>query len=124
MGCPIETSRNCCANGGVEVDHVTAYRWVQRFTPLVADAARFGRHGPGDRWFVAETYVRGNRGWWYVYRAIDQHGQIVACCTRPVGTPTRPGDSSDEPWLRSRSPRRRSEERRVGKGGRTRWGPG
>ena len=26
---------------GVEVDHVTVYRWVQRFTPLLADAARF-----------------------------------------------------------------------------------
>jgi transposase-like protein len=25
---------------GVEVDHVTVYRWVQRFTPLLADAAR------------------------------------------------------------------------------------
>jgi IS6 family transposase len=25
---------------GVEVDHVTIYRWVQRFTPLLIDAAR------------------------------------------------------------------------------------
>ncbi len=29
------------AERGVEVDHVTVYRWVQRFTPLLADAARF-----------------------------------------------------------------------------------
>jgi transposase-like protein len=29
---------------GVEVDHVTVYRWVQRFTPLLAGAARFARH--------------------------------------------------------------------------------
>jgi transposase, IS6 family len=43
---------------GVEVDHVTVYRWVQRFTPLLADAARFARHSPGDRWFVDETYVK------------------------------------------------------------------
>jgi transposase, IS6 family len=34
---------------GVEVDHVSVYRWVQRFTPLLADAARFARHAPGDR---------------------------------------------------------------------------
>ena len=26
------------AERGVEVDHVTVYRWVQRFTPLFADA--------------------------------------------------------------------------------------
>jgi IS6 family transposase len=36
----------------IEVDHVTVYRWVQRFTPLLADAARFSRHSPGDRWFA------------------------------------------------------------------------
>jgi transposase-like protein len=62
---------------GVEVDHVTVYRWVQRFTPLLADAARFCRHAPGDRWFVDETYVRVNGVWRYVYRAIDQHGQVI-----------------------------------------------
>jgi transposase-like protein len=29
---------------GVVVDRVTVYRWVQRFTPLLSDAARFARH--------------------------------------------------------------------------------
>jgi transposase, IS6 family len=28
------------AERGIQVDHVTIYRWVQRFTPLLADAAR------------------------------------------------------------------------------------
>jgi transposase, IS6 family len=37
------------AERGIEVDHVTVYRWVQRFTPLFADAARFTRHAPGRR---------------------------------------------------------------------------
>ena len=61
----------------VEVDHVTIYRWVHRFTPLLADAARFTRHSPGDRWFVDETYVKVNGAWRYVYRAVDQHGQVI-----------------------------------------------
>jgi transposase, IS6 family len=30
------------AERGVEVDHATSYRWVQRFTPLLAEAARVG----------------------------------------------------------------------------------
>jgi transposase, IS6 family len=34
---------------GVEVDHVSVYRWVQRFTPLFAEAARPLRHAIGDR---------------------------------------------------------------------------
>jgi len=50
---------------------------VQRFTPLLADAARFRRHSPGTRWFVDETYVKVNGVWRYVYRAIDQHGQVI-----------------------------------------------
>jgi transposase-like protein len=62
---------------GVEVDHVTVFRWVQRFTPLLADAARFCRHSPGDRWHVDETYVRVNGVWRYVYRAVDQYGQVI-----------------------------------------------
>jgi transposase-like protein len=62
---------------GVEVDHVTVFRWVQRFTPLLIDAARFRRHSPGDRWFVDETYVKVNGSWRYVYRAVDQYGQVI-----------------------------------------------
>ena len=65
------------AERGIEVDHVTVYRWVQRFTPLLADAARFTQHSPGDRWFVDETYVKVNGVWRYVYRAIDQYGQVI-----------------------------------------------
>ena len=65
------------AERGVEVDHVTVFRWVQRFTPLLADAARFCRHSPGDRWYVDETYVKVNGVWRYVYRAVDQHGQVI-----------------------------------------------
>ena len=53
------------------------YRWVQRFTPVLADAARFARHAPDDRWLVAETYVKVNGVWRYVYRAIDQYGQVI-----------------------------------------------
>jgi transposase-like protein len=65
------------AERGVEVDHVTIYRWVQRFTPLVIEAARPCRHSVGDRWFVDETYVRVAGVWRYVYRAVDQHGQVI-----------------------------------------------
>jgi transposase InsO family protein len=65
------------AERGVEVDHVTVYRWVQRFTPLLADAARPCRHRIGNRWFVDETYVKVADRWRYVYRAIDQFGQVI-----------------------------------------------
>jgi transposase-like protein len=65
------------AERGVQVDHVTVYRWVQRFTRLLAEAARPCRHAVGDRWLVDETYVRVAGRWRYVYRAIDQFGQVI-----------------------------------------------
>jgi transposase-like protein len=46
------------AERGVTVDHVTIYRWVQRFTPEFIEAARPARHAPGNRWFVDETYLK------------------------------------------------------------------
>jgi transposase, IS6 family len=65
------------AERGVKVDHVTVYRWVVRFTPLLADAARPCRHAVGDRWQVDETYTKVAGQWRYVYRAIDQFGQVI-----------------------------------------------
>ena len=65
------------AERGIEVDHVTIYRWVQRFTPLLIDAARPCRHVAGDRWFADETYVKVAGRWVYLYRAIDQYGQVI-----------------------------------------------
>ncbi|HET7868709.1 MAG TPA: IS6 family transposase, partial [Actinomycetota bacterium] len=36
------------AERGVGVDHVTVYRWVQRFAPDFAEAARARQHVIGD----------------------------------------------------------------------------
>jgi hypothetical protein len=38
------------------VDHVTIYRWVQRFTPLLLDAARPCRHASGDRYSQRDVW--------------------------------------------------------------------
>jgi transposase, IS6 family len=65
------------AERGIEVDHVTVYRWVQTFTAEFIDAARPARHATGDRWFVDETYVKIAGQWTYLYRAVDQHGHII-----------------------------------------------
>ena len=47
------------AERGVDVDHVTMYRWVRCFTPLLIDAARLCPHAVGDGWFVDELCVIG-----------------------------------------------------------------
>jgi hypothetical protein len=70
--------RRALAERGIEVDHVTIYRWVQRFAPEFAEAARARRHIIGDRWHVDETYVKVAGTWRYLFRAIDQLGQVTA----------------------------------------------
>jgi transposase-like protein len=65
------------AERGIEVDHVTVYRWVQRFAPEFAQAAKVRRHVVGDRWHVDETYVKVGGTWRYLFRAIDQFGQVI-----------------------------------------------
>jgi len=71
------------AERGVEVDHTSVYRWVQRFTPLLAEAARPCRHAVGSRWQVDETYVKVAGQWRYVYRAVDEFGQVIDVLVSP-----------------------------------------
>jgi hypothetical protein len=99
------------AERGVEVDHTTVYRWVQRFTPLLADAARPCRHLVGDRWFVDETYVKVAGRWRYVYRAIDQFDQVIDVFVSHGGTRPLPAGSSRALGA-TRSPRSRSSPTR------------
>jgi transposase-like protein len=65
------------AERGIEVDHVSIYRWVQRFAPEFAEAARARQHVIGDRWHVDETYLKVGGSWRYLFRAIDQFGQVI-----------------------------------------------
>jgi transposase-like protein len=65
------------AERGIEVDHVTLFRWVQRFTPLLVEAAKPCRRRVGGHWFVDETYVKVSGSWRCVYRAVDQYGQVI-----------------------------------------------
>ncbi len=62
---------------GIDVDHVTIYRRVQRFSLLFANAARPLRHAAGDRCFVDKTHVKiaGRRR--YLYRTADQYGRVI-----------------------------------------------
>jgi transposase, IS6 family len=65
------------AERGFTVDRSAIYRWVQRFLPLFGTAAQRYRRRVGTKWRVDETYCdfRGRHA--YVYRAIDEDGQVV-----------------------------------------------
>jgi len=65
------------AERGLVVARSTVERWVQRVLPWFGDAARAYRRPLGAKWRGDETYSRLNGRWMYVYRAIDQAGQVV-----------------------------------------------
>jgi len=52
-------------------------------SPSLNSYARPCRHRAGDRWFADETYVRVGGRWRYVYRAIDQFGQVIDVFVSP-----------------------------------------
>lgn len=62
---------------GVEVDPSTIFRWVQRYAPeLEKRVRRYQGHRSGS-WRVDETYVRVGGKWKYLFRAVDEHRQLI-----------------------------------------------
>lgn len=62
---------------GVEVDHSTIWRWVQRFAPELMQRLRPHLKPTNRSWRVDETYVRVKGSWCYLYRAIDSQGATI-----------------------------------------------
>ena len=65
------------AERGVVVDPTTIYDWVHAFTPRFINAARVHCSSVESRWRVDETYLKIAGRWRYLFRAIDEHGQII-----------------------------------------------
>ncbi|MBD1870387.1 IS6 family transposase [Cyanobacteria bacterium FACHB-471] len=63
---------------GLEFMHETVRDWEERFTPIFTQQLRAKRKGKvGKIWFVDETYIRVKGKWCYLYRAIDEDGNLV-----------------------------------------------
>ena len=62
---------------GLEVDHTTVWRWVQRYGPELEQRIRRHLKPTNKSWRVDETYVRVKGRWCYLYRAIDSAGATI-----------------------------------------------
>ena len=65
------------AERGLSVDHVTIWRWVQHYAPILNQRLRRERRRPNASWRVDETYVRVAGTWAYLYRAVDSAGDTI-----------------------------------------------
>ena len=75
MSCP--DLEELLAERAIQVDHLSLFRWVQRFPPSVIEAGRPWRPAAGSRWFGDQTHLKVAGRWRYRYRAVDQPGQVI-----------------------------------------------
>src|SRR3954447_1394473 len=67
----IMTERN------VDVDHVTIWRWIQRYAPELNRLCQCELRRTNGSWRVDETYLRVAGKWTYLYRAVDSAGATI-----------------------------------------------
>jgi hypothetical protein len=65
------------AERGLAVDHVTIWRWVQHYAPLLNQGLRRELRRPNGSWRVDETYIKVAGKWTYLYRAVDSSGDTI-----------------------------------------------
>jgi transposase-like protein len=70
--------RNCWPSG-LHADHVTVWRWVQRYAQEMERRLRSRLKQTNDSWRVDETYIRVKGKWvyLYLYRAVDSSGATI-----------------------------------------------
>ena len=62
---------------GVVVSHESIRRWCEKFGQAYANGLRRRRSRPGDKWHLDEVYVKINGITHYLWRAVDQDGNVL-----------------------------------------------
>lgn len=63
---------------GISVNRSTIYRWfIQYGTALRKKLRRYQFIRIGSSWQLDKTYVKGKGKWYYLYRAINKHGETL-----------------------------------------------
>ena len=60
----------------IDVTARTVLNWVQTFGPQLAAALRKHRRRVGQKWTVDEVVCFRGKQKLYLYRAVDEHGQV------------------------------------------------
>jgi len=110
------------AERGVIVTYETVRQWCRKFGQVYANALRRRRPRPGDKWHLDEVFIQSNGATHYLWRAVDQDGQVLDILvqarrdTRAAGTFLRTllrrRYCHVKFWLNETSPHRASSGRR------------
>ena len=67
---------------GIEAGYETVRNWEGKFGPLSADAIRRNRPKAGDKWRLDEVVIKIDGEIFYLWRAVDQHGDVLDILVR------------------------------------------
>ena len=79
---------------GLDVDHSTVFRWVQKYAPEINKRIRQHLKMSGTSYRVDETYIKVGKTCKYLYRAVDKEGQPSSSCLARNATFPRRNASS------------------------------
>jgi transposase, IS6 family len=79
LGAAAECIAGILADRAIDVSGRTILRWVQKFGPALSEEIRRHRKPMSTTWLVDETYVKIQGRWHYLYRGVDEDGQVLDC---------------------------------------------
>ena len=68
---------------GVAVSYETIRQWCAKFGQAYANRLRRRQAQPGDKWHLDEVFIRINGTIHYLWRAVDQHGNVLDILVQP-----------------------------------------
>jgi putative transposase len=68
---------------GVAVSYETIRQWCAKFGQSYANRLRRRQAQPGDKWHLDEVFIRINGTIHYLWRAVDQHGNVLDILVQP-----------------------------------------
>ncbi len=72
------------AQRGIIVTHESIRLWCNKFGPKYAARLRRRHQGYGDTFFIDEVFIKIDGKQRYLWRAVDQDGEVVAVSPRPT----------------------------------------
>src|SRR5215510_9051774 len=75
---------------GLNISYETLQRWVLKFGPAIARRLRQRRPRPSNRWHLDEMVVHITGERIYLWRAVDDEGEVLDMLVQPDATLGRP----------------------------------
>jgi putative transposase len=91
---PLSFPRGRGAHAGPRRDSQTIRQWCAKFGPGYAAGPRAANPDPATKWHLNEVFLTSTGRRHYLWRAVDQDGNVLDILDQPSPTPRPPSGSS------------------------------